>query len=207
VPKCLIKVGGEQILSRSVRLLAREGVSKITVVTGYAQDTVKQGYPQLGYVTNPFYAVSNTLVSLLLGCGTVAKGEEVLIINGDTVVSDLAPIVQAKGNAFAVWPVDPSDEDMKVLLNGDGAVSRIGKWARSGLEAIGVYKITPEFAEDLVRVGGAMEDFAAAYYEDAFDRLLPLHKAYPVTMQGMEIDTYEDYLSLEEWLRVRPSGR
>src|SRR5258707_5402385 len=69
-PKALVDLGGETILSRTVRLLASYGVRRVVLATGYREDAVRaamQGAPvPVEYCRNPEFDRTQNSVSLAL---------------------------------------------------------------------------------------------------------------------------------------------
>ena len=136
-PKCLIEFNGRSLIGWQIEMLARCGVRRIEVVTGFETDMVEAHLaaisdPRAEVVThfNPFYQVADNLGSCWIVRDRMEAGD-FLILNGDTLVSE--PIVERvlQDNA---WPiavtVDVKDEydsdDMKVERAGERLV-RIGK--------------------------------------------------------------------------------
>ena len=149
-PKCLIDFSGKSLIEWQVEMLARGGVKRIDVVTGFKTDMVDAHLAQIAdpRVTittqfNPFYQVADNLGSCWIA--RQAMEGDFLILNGDTLVSeDIVRKVQ-EGNG---WPiavtVDVKDaydsDDMKVNRSPDGRLNRIGKTltaAESNAESIG----------------------------------------------------------------------
>src|SRR5687767_12166285 len=66
LPKCLLEVGGETILSRSIRSLRTAGIDRIAIVVGFESRKIIDAASQkdVTFLLNPFYAVSNNLGSL-----------------------------------------------------------------------------------------------------------------------------------------------
>jgi choline kinase len=86
--KGLIEIAGHSLLKRSTRILARCGVSSITVVTGYLAEQIREhlgggtdGVP-ISYVDNPRFATTNNMYSLLQADGAMA-GDDALVLSCD----------------------------------------------------------------------------------------------------------------------------
>ncbi|MHB8484458.1 MAG: phosphocholine cytidylyltransferase family protein [Candidatus Acidiferrales bacterium] len=90
LPKCLVHVGGQRILGRTLEILKREGIRRIILVTGYRsakiQQFVRQEFPTMlaAFMHNPFYYRTNTLYSLWLS-RAVVRGKPFLLLDGDLV--------------------------------------------------------------------------------------------------------------------------
>lgn len=201
LPKSMLEVNGETILSRTIRLLHQEGITDITAVSGYMEDYIKERHPELTYVTNKIYDSTNTLVSFIMGATSTRFEDDIILINGDLVLEEdaIKKIMESPNrNTFAVRGVDPTEEEVKVTLNLENHVIAIGKWVSSDLEAIGLYRISKEFAEDAVLSVPMMRDIYLKYYEDAFANVLVDHKVSVVGVDGVEVDTWTDYQDAKE---------
>lgn len=64
-PKCLLRIGKETLLDRSLRILRKYGIKEIVIVGGYKYDLLrKQCNKDLIFRLNPFFKVTNNMVSL-----------------------------------------------------------------------------------------------------------------------------------------------
>ena len=88
--KCMVKVGGQTIIERGLRILDVEGLSRIIVVTGYKGEGLKEHVASLGlstpvvYVNNSEYASTSNLYSLNLA-GEYLKEDDTLVIESDII--------------------------------------------------------------------------------------------------------------------------
>jgi choline kinase len=134
-PKCLIEAHpGVSIIDLQLRSIATVGeIDSVVVVTGYrasqVEDHLANGTPvpvRTSY--NPFYDVSNDLVSLWTAIRFM--DEPFIVLNGDDVFAPkvMADLVAAKGDICAVIDQKPfyDTDDMKVELT-DGRLTAIGK--------------------------------------------------------------------------------
>jgi choline kinase len=135
-PKCLIEFGGRTLLDRQLDTLAANGVGEAVVVTGFHDDMVnasvarRSGGPKVRTIYNPFYKVADNLGSLFMAREELTG--DCLVWNGDTLVSD-ALMAKVVGNdrAGICVTIDRKDgydeDDMKVVVEGDGRLRAIGK--------------------------------------------------------------------------------
>ena len=90
-PKCLVKVGGQTILSRALKSLKDCGIKEIIVVLGYRQEQVCHFLSDLdsslyiNTVVNQRFAETGTAVSLQMGLTFVPHQRDVVVIEGDVV--------------------------------------------------------------------------------------------------------------------------
>lgn len=87
--KTLIEVGGETVLARIVAAVLAQGITAITLVTGYRADDLRSHlatrFPghAFHWVHNAAYATTNNIVSLHLAMEALPAGTDVLIIESD----------------------------------------------------------------------------------------------------------------------------
>jgi len=210
-PKCLIDFSGRSLLEWQVEMLARGGVKRIDVVTGFMTDLVDARLqairdPRVEITTrfNPFYKVADNLGSCWIA--REAMEGDFLILNGDTLVSEeiVARVQQDSGWPIAVT-VDVKDaydsDDMKVSRAADGRLLRIGKTLaapESNAESIGFLAFRGEGAElfrDAVRAAMRTPEGVQHWYLKVIDSLAPTGKVGTVSIEGLgwaEVDFLND---------------
>jgi choline kinase len=148
-PKCLIEFGGRSLLDRQLDTLEANGVGEAVVVTGFHDELVNEaiarrsGGPAVRTIYNPFFKVADNLGSLFIAREELAG--DCLVWNGDTLVSD-SLMAKAVGNdrAGICVTIDRKEgydeDDMKVVVAGDGRLQAIGKRISKGVngESIGL---------------------------------------------------------------------
>ena len=220
-PKCLIDFAGRSLLEWQIEMLARGGVKRIDVVTGFMTDMVDEVLASIDdpRVTitarfNPFYKVADNLGSCWIA--REAMEGDFLILNGDTLVSEeiVAKVQQDSG-----WPitvtVDVKDsydsDDMKVMRDGERLL-RIGKTLtaeESNAESIGFLAFRGEGAgmfRDAVRAAMRTPEGVQHWYLKVIDSLAPTGKVGTVSIEGLgwaEVDFLNDIeiaaRLVEEW--------
>ena len=215
-PKCLIEFSGRSLIEWQVEMLARGGVRRIDVVTGFMTDlvdarldTLRQANQRLEIRTrfNPFYKVADNLGSCWIVRDTMQ--DDFLILNGDTLVSqDIVERVQGSDHA---WPiavtvdVKPAydSDDMKVARDpgANGRLNRIGKTltaAESNAESIGFLAFRGEGAAlfgNAVRAAMRTPEGVQHWYLKVIDSLAPTGKVGTVSIEGLgwaEVDFLND---------------
>jgi choline kinase len=211
-PKCLLRVDGEvTLLERQIELLARCGVPRVLVVTGFGADhvdeaLVRRPVPGIAIETlfNPFFASSDNLATCWLARG--AMDEDFLLLNGDTLFEQalLERVLQAPPAPVTVT-VDHKarydDDDMKVSLGADGQLLAIGKTLpvpSVGAESIGLLafraagaKLFVDGLERAVREQAALRRWYLSVVNDVTDRV----RVETCSIRGLwwqEIDAAED---------------
>lgn len=209
-PKCLIDFSGKSLLAWQIEMLARGGVKRIDVVTGFMTDMVDAAIaaiddPRVEITTrfNPFYKVADNLGSCWIA--REAMEGDFLILNGDTLVSEE---IVAKVQQDNAWPiavtVDVKDaydsDDMKVWRSGD-QLRRIGKTltaAESNAESIGFLAFRGEGSalfREAVRAYMRTPEGVQHWYLKVIDSLAPTGKVGTVSIEGLgwaEVDFLND---------------
>lgn len=198
-PKCMLEINGETLIQRQLRLLGKV-YSTPVIIVGYKYKAIIEHVGHKEFIMNPIWRQSNTLISLLFAIS--GPPVDTLVINGDVVFrEDLLPkMLEVDYSACAVQPVEPTDEEVKVCLNGSGMVAAIGKHIKnSNMEAVGVYLFRKPLVRELRNNSYNLPDPYRLYYEDAVSRNLIAHPMDVVeTSDAVEIDTPEDYERAKE---------
>ena len=185
LPKTLLPVDGERtILDIALGNLRRAGLETVVVVTGYAAERLSERQAaleerhdvRLELVFNPKAEEWNNAYSLW--CAREHFGEGVLLCNGDTVHPPEVEerLLAGRGDAEIVLALDDAkplgQEEMKVLLDGDGLLSGINKAhdpAAAAGEYIGLTLIEPAAADGLAdALEATWRRDPGLYYEDGF---------------------------------------
>lgn len=209
-PKCLLEIGGETILARTVRILVEHGLACFTVVDGYRGDMIRAAlgtrFPDLAirYVRNDEYATTNNAWSLLLAA--VEPDTDLMLLDSD-IVFEPAVITRllaatAPNRLGLRTRGQLGSEEMKVRLGSDGHVADLAKEipvAAAAGESIGIEVFAPAFTADLFAIlrarqaAGLLRD---EYYEVAFVATIAAgHRIAPIDLGPLacrEIDTIED---------------
>jgi len=128
-PKSLLKIGNVSILERLIRQFRELGIEKTTLVTGFGKELIYEKLLgiELVPVFNPFYKISDNLVSFWLGADKIE--DDCIMTHADLVVEQSLPASLLKAKSDICLPVDKSsmnEESMKFRLEGDKIVD-IGK--------------------------------------------------------------------------------
>jgi choline kinase len=218
LPKALLPVDGEvTILDIALRNLATVGLRDIVIVVGYAADAVRgrlaglerQHGVRLTLVDNDRAEEWNNAYSLWLAREHFAAGA--LLVNGDTV----HPVSVEKTLLAAAAPGDTrqpgiiiavddikrlADEEMKVIIDSGGRLTRITKLMDPALahgEYIGATLIDASAAAPLAAaLEATWRRDPSLYYEDGFQELADRGGAIAVAPIGevewVEVDNHDD---------------
>lgn len=119
-PKPLIPVNGVRMIDTVIQALHANGIQDITVVTGYLKekfDVLKEQYPDVRLVENPYYDTCNNISSLY--CAREYLGNT-MILDGDQMIYDpkiLAAEFERSGYN-AVWTDEETDEWLMTVEDG-----------------------------------------------------------------------------------------
>lgn len=216
-PKCLLSVGTETILARSVRLLAARGLRTFTVVDGFCGDMIRTAlttdFPDLDFtfIRNEDYQTTNNAWSLMLAD---CRGDEpIFLLDSDILfeASVLDTILDATpANRLGLRTTGSvGEEEMKVRLNEQGLVAQLTKEmpvSEAAGESVGLEVFSTEFTAALHEVLQRrmhVDRYVNEYYEEAFSELAQTGQdIHPVDLGSllcMEVDTVED---LEDARRI-----
>jgi choline kinase len=216
LPKTLLPVDGDRtILDIALGNLRRAGIERVVVVTGYAAERVDERKAaleerhglQLELVFNPKAEEWNNAYSLW--CAREHFGDGVLLCNGDTVHPPEVEerLLAGRGHADLVLALDDAkalgEEEMKVLLDGDGLMRGINKAhdpAAAAGEYIGLTLIEPAAAEPLAdALEATWRRDPSLYYEDGFQEYADRGGRVGVaSVGGLEWVEVDDQRDLEQ---------
>lgn len=213
-PKALVPLGGQPLLGHALDALAGHGITAVTVVVGYAAETVHAfvaGRRDVAVrcVENAAYATTNTLASLL--CAEPTVHGDIVLLDGDLIFepSVLAPML-APGTWLAIDRDRPLDDDaVKVAVDEDGErIVAVSKQLPDGLhgigESIGMARIDHATLKALVPMGRRLLESGRnqAYYEAAFQALIDEGARFDIAdvtgLRWTEIDDHDDLRRAEE---------
>ncbi len=213
LPKALLPVDGEiTILDIALRNLAAVGLRDVVIVVGYAAGAVRDRAAalerahgvRLTLVDNDRAEDWNNAYSLWLAREHFAAGT--LLVNGDTVhpVSVEKTLLGSTGQAGIVIAVDDvkrlADEEMKVIIDSDGRLTRITKLMDPALaygEYIGATLIGAAAAAQLAAaLEATWRRDPSLYYEDGYQELADRGATIAVAPIGevewVEVDNHAD---------------
>lgn len=210
-PKSLVEVNGQPILMKQIENLHENGITDITIISGYKaeilEERVKQAYPEIKIICSVDYATTNNMYSAYMAKDAM-NGEGFLMMNADvfydaSVITELLKFEAP--NAIVTDIGTYMEESMKVVEENDRLV-KISK-AITPDEALGasidVYKFSEEGAK-------AFFDKCCEYIEEkkelkmwsevALNDILPEveFKACPLVGRWLEIDNHDDLAAARE---------
>lgn len=210
-PKSLVRVNGKPILFKQIENLYNNGISDITIVSGYRaeilEDTVKEHFPYVKIIRSVNYASTNNMYSAYISKESIC-GDDFLMMNADVYFDDsiIATLLKFEApNAIVTDIGNYLEESMKVVEK-DGRLIQISK-AISKEDALGasidVYKFSQEggrafFAKCAEYIEQRHE--LKLWSEVALNDILSyvIFKACPLKGRWLEIDNLDDLKAAEE---------
>lgn len=214
-PKCLLRVGGRTLLQRTVDAMLAAGIDELVVVTGYHEEMVRAflttHYPQLPihFLHNADYQHNNNIYSLWM-TKPLVDGKPFLLLDSDIFFDPaILPLILAQEESALALNRHPlGEEEMKVVVDGEGRITEISKTCRISDalgESVGIEKMNADYSTALFRELDQMiivEGLIDIFYERAFERLIPQGHTFKVvdttSLFSIELDTVEDFDKAQE---------
>jgi 2-aminoethylphosphonate-pyruvate transaminase len=218
-PKGLLEIDGESLMARSVALLRRAGITRITIVSGYRADLYEQfaaGSTDIRLLRNAAYATTGSMASLAVALDTL-RGADLLVLESDIVYEARALDVMLAAGADTTLVSGPTGAGDEVWVCApDGRLQGMCK-TRSELpsaigEFVGITRLSAGAAgamHDAYRAFVAEHGHGQMAYET--DALVSVAARLPIRVQLMadlcwgEIDDEPQYARVVE--RVWPIVR
>jgi len=204
-PKPLIEINGKTILKRQLEILFKNNFEKIIIVVGYKAEKIKaeiKNKKNIEIIENIEYKTTDNIYSLYLAKENL-KGEEFILLNGDTVFDEeiIKKIVTTKNQN--ITPVDSKHYDLEELKikEKNGFVVKIlpksTPKSESDGSTIGIFKFSSEGSNTLFNEIERLtkEGVKNKWFEYALNNVLKNIKMYKMDIRGLkwiEIDTVED---------------
>jgi len=211
-PKSLLKVGERTLLQRSMDALIQNGIREFVIVTGYLHEQI-EGFVRQTYGTsisvcfihNKDFETTNNIYSLWLA-RPEAEGQEVLLLDSDLLYdAEIVKRVLADKheNVLTLIRHELGEEEMKVVMDENGAITEISKTCNPALaagESLGIERMGKAYTTALYKELEVMmnaEHLENTFYELAFLRLIAKGSTFSVLdvtdLFSCELDTVEDF--------------
>ena len=213
-PKSLVPVNGKPILFKQIEDLHENGITDITVISGYKAEILEQSvhekWPVIKVVESVDYETTNNMYSAYLGIQAMFPDKQIgnfLMMNADvfydaSVVSAL--LAYTAPNAIVVDMGRYMEESMKVIEK-DGRIIAISKQIKPE-EALGcsidVYKFDGEGGNaffnrcvDYIEKKKELKMWSEVALHDALVDVV--FEACPLEGRWFEIDNHEDLAAAE----------
>ena len=129
IPKCLVEIGGESLLERSLRALSSQGITEAVIVIGYKGEVIRDRFGSrfagvdIHYVEAPDYATTNNIRSLW--DAREYLDQDVLLLEADIAFdpSVIAALLTKPGSSTAVAPYDRTLSGTVVRCDSHGRIT------------------------------------------------------------------------------------
>ena len=209
-PKCLIKVGSETLIRRSVNLLINKGISDITIIVGFMAHLIRNElYNDVAYFENSDFHSTNSIKSLWYARDLLE--DNVLLLNGDLYyehsILDYA-INQTNAVVMLADSTRINNADYRFGFIGD-QINRFGKHLtnqETDGEYVGIVRIDQCFIKTFKQT---LEEMITAgksniWWEDVLysfiSKQVPIHFFDVAGTFWSEVDTLQDYNYLQNWI-------
>lgn len=213
-PKSMVTVNGQPILFKQIENLHENGITDITIVSGYKADVLKKAvfgrYAEINIIESVDYAATNNMYSAYLA-KDIFIDADFLMMNADvfydaSVIRTL--LAYEASNAIVTDIGNYLEESMKVIEE-NGRLIQISKKIEPG-DALGVsidiYKFSAEggkafFAKctDYIEEKGELKLWSEVALNDILAEVS--FEACPLNGRWLEIDNYEDLIAAEKMFR------
>ena len=178
-PKCLLEVGGQTIMERTLGALRANGIEDISVVRGWQSHMID--FPDLTYYHNPDFRDNNILVSLFYA--EKAMTDDFVFSYSDIVYTEetVARLLRSEADVAAVVDINWAEQyirrdqhpvsEAELVKAVDGRIVRIGKEEVTPEEAHGEFIGLARFT----RAGAEM--MKVAYHNASENHDRPFHHA------------------------------
>jgi len=205
-PKCLVKVGGKEILGRIIDSLLENNINEFVILTGYGElklkKYIKNHYPSINpvYVFNNLYENTNIKYIYAMWLARKYLNDDIIYIHSDAFYDPIIinKLVNINNSAVPVNRVFVSSKDFNAKVK-DHKVVEIGvnvKGDDSGF-CLPVYKLNKsDFSLWMKKITEYVSDNNMnCYAENALNEILPKMNVLPFYYEdfvAMEIDDFED---------------
>ena len=213
--KCMVKVNGVRLIDRLLSQLAKFGLRRTVLVTGYQGENLRRHVGRkwdgmrIDYVDNPIYDKTNNIYSLALAADELAK-DDTLLLESDIILDD-AVFTKVLGcvnpnvavvDAFQSWmdgtcvTIDENNLIKRFVAKKDFVYEEIPSYYKT----VNIYKFSKQFSrEDYIPFLKAYSKALGnnEYYEQVLRVITlldkPLMHALPLTGERWyEIDDIQD---------------
>ena len=210
-PKCLLEIGGKTLLNRTLSALTDNGVTDVTFVVGFQRELIEaaaRAHPVTPrFVINENYETTNTVNSLWRA--RESMDDDFLYFNADVLFAPeiLTRLIETEGSVLAIDEKRCGAEEVKVVVDAQGRIQRIGKGldpADCRGEFIGIAKFARSICADFVeklREFNEIRNLSNHFFEVALNELLDSHAVTSMSighLPAIEIDTPEDFRGAEK---------
>ena len=221
-PKCLLEVGGKNLLQRTMDNVIMNGINDFIFVTGYRENMIKDYLGRnfagvnMTILTNPDYENNNNSYSLWMTKNYVK--DDFILLDSDILFDGkiIARLLEdSHDNSVAVNITNHLDEEqIKVTVDVSGKITEISKEVdikKAAGESIGIEKFSLHYSKPLFEIldrkilkENNVNEFYERTFEEIIERNDERNSIYCVDVSEyrcMEIDTVEDYYRAQKEIK------
>lgn len=200
IPKGLLAIAGEPMVRRSVRLLKKNGASRIILVTGHLEEKYHEQFENdssVCLVFNERFAESGSLVSLQAGLIHADLTAPIIVLDSDIVYQEtgLQRLVGEQGSSVLTSGITQSGDEVWVVSHNHQVVS-ISKEAtfpgQEVTEFVGITRLEAPFPELILALLKSDNQSSTMEYEAALSLLCRnsrLRVCFDESLLWSEVDT------------------
>ena len=212
-PKSLLEIkDGITVLELQLKNISKCGIKDVSIVTGYLTEQIEakvQSYSanyklDVNIIYNPFYDMSNNLISLWMA--NYKMGSDFLVINGDdifhyNVLERLVKIENQEITMVVDIKESYEEDDMKAIIEED-RISQVSKKIpveKANAESIGMIrfnqygaKLIKETLDQIVRKKEGKEVFWLEAVQRVIDKGFPVNYLVVNENEWSEVDFHPD---------------
>ena len=215
-PKSLLEVGdGLTLLEAQLHSLQEAGIEEIVIIVGYRAEQIEAKLHKykddfkITTVYNPFYDVSNNLISVWMA-RYFMNGDFITINGDDMFTSDVIKnLMKSKHNITMVMDEkDDYDEDDMKIIHKDGLVLEVSKkidFSKANGESVGIIKfsghgpqIYVNMLEEMVRHPENMNVFYLRAIQEIINKGYPVHFSKCKPGDWGELDFHPDLMLIRK---------
>ena len=213
MPKSMLPIGGKPLLHRTLEILQEAGLGRCIIVTGYLHEMMEEFVRALDlrlhidFVYNQHFSTTNNNFSLWLA-QSMLNTDAMLLLDADILFDSriLTRLLENPHDNALVMRQSGAlgHEEIKLELDGNGRVMRIGKDIeprRAAGESLGIEKFDASTAQKLFDVLArrkGRDEFYEASFQEIIDRGTSIYTVDSGPHVCIEIDTIEDLAVAEK---------
>lgn len=201
-PKCMLKIGGETIIHRQIKMLIECGfkVEDIIVVIGYCKEEIVL-LEGVEIIINSLYSSTNNSYSLALALKSL--DEDAIVMDGDLILEKgvIEKLVRQEGNILVTVSGETEYGATGVTMDQNKYVLDIGKHISADMTYGSIMKLNKEILPDLVDEL-LLEENLKNWYTIPLAKMLNKvrFKALIIENHILGINSYADYLKVKKIL-------
>lgn len=205
MPKPLVRVNGVRMIDTVIIALRENNIREIYIVVGYLKEqfeVLKQEYPEVRLIENPYYKECNNISSLYVARNYV---EEAIILDGDQMIFNSHALCREfeKSGYNCVWTKEHTQEWILSVQNG----TVCGCSRNGGYEGWQLYSVSRWTKEDGTKLKKYLEyefelkENRQIYWDDValFCHPKEFHLGIMEMKKGdiVEIDNLEELVAID----------